>query len=340
MGVNLGPLLNSFRKPIKLSDLRDKCIALDAYNMIYQFLTAIRDSTGRPLRDRKGRITSHLSGLFYRTINLLKEGIKVIYVFDGKPPPKKMKELERRKLIKTESYKKYIEAIEKGMIDEARKYAAMAASLEDYMIESSIKLLELMGVGVIIAPSEGEAQASHIAMKGDAYAVGSQDYDSLLFGAPRVIRNITLTGTRWYPSKGIEVKLEPEMFVLEEILSKLKITREMLVDISILIGTDYNEGIKGIGPKKAYELIKTYKAIEKIPGLRDKISIDEVEEVRQIFLNPEVTDEYEVKFRETDFEGLKRLLCDEYDFNIERVESALRELRESTSIKRLTYWFK
>jgi len=339
MGVNLSPLIGDFKKQIKFVDLRNRVIAIDAFNTLYQFLTIIRDQAGRPLRDKSGRITSHLSGLFYRNINLLKENIKLVYVFDGAPPPRKIKELERRKQIKRESYEKYIEAIHRKDYKEARKYAAMAATLEEYMIEDSIRLLELLGIPTVQAPSEGEAQASYMALKGDVWAVGSQDYDSFLFGAPRIVRNITLTGKIKYPSKGIEVKLEPELIHLDNVLKGLGITREQLIDIAILIGTDYNEGVKGIGPKKAYKLITTYGSIERIPPSEVKIDIEDVDEVRKLFLNPEVTDNYKLVFKDVDYDGVVEFLCEEHDFSKERVTKALGELKERKSIRSLDYFF-
>lgn len=341
MGVNLSPLINKYKNKISFSYLRNKIIAIDAYNTIYQFLSTIRDATGRPLRNSRGRVTSHLSGLFYRNINLLKEGIKLVYVFDGIPPSRKMKELERRKILKQESYTKYLEALERKDYEQARKYAVMASTLEEYMVEDSIKLLNLMGIPTIIAPSEGEAQASYMAQKGDVWAVGSQDYDSFLFGAPRIVRNITLTGTIKYPSKGIEVKLEPEIINLKDILNGLQINRRQLIDIAILIGTDYNEGVKGIGPKKAYALIKTYGEIEKILISESKIRtiLSELNEIRDLFINPKVTDNYTLEFKDIDITGVEEFLCEEHDFSKKRVSKALDEYKKSTSIKSLDQWF-
>lgn len=339
MGVNLSPLVGDYKKQIKFSDLRNKVVAIDAYNTLYQFLTIIRDHTGRPLRDSSGRVTSHLSGLFYRSINLLKENIKPVYVFDGIPPLRKIRELERRRQLKRESYEKYVMAIERRDYKEAKKYAAMAATLEEYMVEDSVRLLDLMGIPTVQAPSEGEAQASYMALKGDVWAVGSQDYDSFLFGAPKIVRNITLTGKIKYPSKRMEVKLEPELIFLKTVLEQLRITREQLVDIAILIGTDYNEGIRGIGPKKAYKLITTYGSIERIPPSEVKLDIGEVEEVRMLFLNPEVTDNYKLNFKEVDYDGVIEFLCDEHDFSRERVSKALNELKERKSIRSLDYFF-
>ena len=339
MGVNLNPIISDYKRIIRFSDLRNKVIAIDAYNTIYQFLTTIRDHTGKPLRDSRGRVTSHLSGLFYRNINLLKDRIKLVYVFDGRPPVRKLKELERRKIIKKESFQKYLEALERKDFEEARKYAAMAATLEDYMVENSKKLLSLLGIPIVQAPAEGEAQASYMAIKGDVWAVGSQDYDSFLFGAPRIVRNITLTGKVKYPSKGIEVKLEPELIYLDDVLKGLGITREQLVDIGLLVGTDYNEGVKGIGPKKALDLIKMYGSIDRMPEARHNLSMEDIQELRHLFMSPEVTDDYKLDFRDVDYDGIVDFLCGEHDFSLTRVTKALDELKKATSIKSLDQWF-
>ena len=339
MGVNLAPLINKFKIKTTFKDLANKVIAIDAYNAIYQFLTIIRDYTGKPLRDRYGNVTSHLSGLFYRNIHLLMENIKVVYVFDGVPPKRKVKELLRRKEIKEESWKKYLKALREGDYVEARKYAALTSKIEDKMVEDAKKLLSLLGIPVVQAPSEAEAQASYMAMKNDVWASGTQDYDSLLFGSPVVVRNITLTGKQRLPSKGIEVKLEPEIIYLKDVLEGLKITREQLIDIGILIGTDYNEGIRGIGPKRAYELIKKYGSIERIPEAIRELGRDQIAEIKELFLSPKVTDDYKLEFKEPDYDGIIEFLCDEHDFSRERVEKALNQLKKVKSVHALDKWF-
>ncbi|MEM3820070.1 MAG: flap structure-specific endonuclease, partial [Nitrososphaerota archaeon] len=171
MGVKLGDLIpEEIVEKIELEHLRGRAIALDAYNILYQFVTIIRGQDGRPLMDSRGRITSHLSGLFFRTINFLKAGMKPIYVYDGRPPELKKQAIEKRMERRTEAAVLYREALEEGRIEEARKYAQQAATLDEFIVESSKKLIGLMGLPVIQAPSEGEAQAAYMASKGDAYA--------------------------------------------------------------------------------------------------------------------------------------------------------------------------
>ncbi len=332
MGVNLRDLIPDKAKIIieDLRALRGKVIVIDGYNALYQFLTAIRQPDGTPLMDSQGRITSHLSGLFYRTINIMEHGIKPAYVFDGKPPEMKAKEIERRKKIKEDATKKYEEAIRKGDLEAARRYAMMAAKLTDEMVADAKKLLDAMGVPWVQAPAEGEAQAAYIASRGDAWASASQDYDSLLFGSPRLVRNLTITGRRKLPRKNVYIEIKPEVIELKKLLEALSITREQLIDIAIMLGTDYNpDGIKGIGPKKALQLIKAYGTIEKIIKLYKAEFPVPPEKIKQYFLNPPVTSDYKLEWREPDEKAIYEILVEEHDFNPERVKNAVQRLMKA-----------
>lgn len=344
MGVKIREIIpETAVQKISLEALGGKAIALDAFNILYQFITIIRGPDGRPLMDRRGRITSHLSGLFFRTINLLKLGIKPIFVYDGRPPELKRATVEEREERRAEAARLYEQALSEGRIEEAQKYAKQAASLNEFIIESSKRLLTLMGLPVVQAPSEGEAQAAYLAARGDAYASGSQDFDSLLFGSPRLVRNISIVGRRKLPGRREYVEVEPELIHLDKLLKELGITREQLIDLAILVGTDYCEGVKGVGPKTALKLIKTHGSAEKaLKALGKSLEVDPAE-IRNIFLNPEVTKDYRIEWREIDREGVKRLLCDEHDFSEERVDKALNELRDALQKARgmtsLDQWF-
>jgi len=248
---------------VTLESLGGKSIAIDAYNALYQFLAIIRQPDGTPLKDSTGKITSHLSGLFYRTTNLVELSIKAVYVFDGVPPTLKETEIKRRAKVKEEALVKYEKAMAEGRIEEARSYAQATSRLKDYMADDSKRLLTLMGIPWLQAPSEGEAQAAHLARKGDTNFCASQDYDSLLFGAPMLVRNVTISGRRKLPKKEVYIDVVPETVELNQALKELGITREQLVDIGILVGTDFNpEGIKGMGPKTALKLIKEHGSLE------------------------------------------------------------------------------
>ena len=314
------------KRTLELKALAHKEIALDAYNTLYQFLAAIRGEDGRPLMDSKGRVTSHLSGLFYRTINLLEQGIKVAYVFDGKPPHLKAEEIKKRLKIKEEAKKKYEEAIKRGDLEEARKYAQMSAKLTKDMVEEAKRLLDAMGVPWVQAPSEGEAQAAYMAAKGDVWASASQDYDSLLFGSPRLVRNLAITGKRKLPGKNVYVEVKPEEIELKCLLKELGITREQLVAVAVLIGTDFNPGIKGVGPKTALRYVKSYGSLERVLKALGVSDPELFLEAYRIFLNPEVTDNYKLEWRRPDPKKIIEILVYEHDFNEERVKRAIERL--------------
>lgn len=322
MGVELGPLLG--KREISLKDLSGKVVAIDAHNALYQFLSIIRQPDGTPLMDSRGRITSHLSGLFYRTTNLIEEGIKPVFVFDGKPPGRKEMTIEERRRMRDEAERMWMEALKRGDKD-AFKYAQASARIDAGIVNDAKDLLDAMGIPWIQAPSEGEAQAAHIVRRGDAFCVSSQDYDSLLFGAPVLVRNLNITGKRKLPGRMEYVDISPEIVELESELSSLGITREQLIDIAILIGTDFNAGIKGIGPKKALKLIKEHGSIENVIQ-KLGAEIEDWEIVKQFFLDPEVSDEYRIEWREPDRSRIHSILCDEHDFSEDRVGKACDRL--------------
>jgi flap endonuclease-1 len=327
LGVDLGDLLP--HRKITLDDLSGKTFAVDAYNALYQFLAIIRGPTGVPLMDRQGRITSHLSGLLYRTTNLAERRIHLVYVFDGTPPALKETEIKRRRAIKVEAAVKYETAIARGEVEEAKRYAQATASLKDLMVEDAHRLLEYLGVPYVQAPSEGEAQAAYMAARGDVWAAASQDYDSLLFGATRLVRNLAISGKRKLPMREAYVQVDPEIMELASALESLGLTREQLIDLGVLIGTDFNpDGFRGIGPKTALKLIRENGSIEGIAEKNpDFNSPPNLNRIRQIFLKPEVTSHYTLEWREPQTEALVKFLCGERDFNEERVRTAVERAK-------------
>jgi flap endonuclease-1 len=330
LGVNLRDLVP--KTIVRLEDLSGKSIAIDAYNALYQFLAIIRQPDGTPLKDSSGKITSHLSGLLYRTSNLVELGIKPIYVFDGTPPALKEVEIKRRMKAKQEALVRYERALTEGKIEEARMYAQATSHLKDYMAEDSKKLLDLMGIPWIQAPSEGEAQAAHVARREDADYCASQDYDSLLFGAPKLVRNITISGRRKLPSKNVFIEVVPEVVELEKVLKECGITYEQLIDVGILIGTDFNpEGIKGLGPKTALKLIKEHENLENaLPHLKNAEFPAEPQRIREIFLHPNVTNNYRIVWKEPNVEGTIDFICRQRDFSEDRVKKALEKMQKGT----------
>ena len=344
MGVNLGEIVP--KRKVDLKSLSGKVVAIDAYNALYQFLSIIRQPDGTPLKDRSGRITSHLSGLFYRTCNLLEIGIKPIYIFDGTPPAMKEAEIKRRLKVKEEAQIKYERALKEGRIEEARMYAQMTSRLKDYMAEDSKILLTRMGVPWIQAPSEGEAQAAYLAKKGDADYCASQDFDSLLFGAPSLLRNLTISGRRKLPRKNVYIEVVPEIVEMSKVLEELGITHEQLIDIGILVGTDFNpEGVKGIGPKTALKLIKKHGSLEEaLKHIKNVEFPVDPKEIKEFFLHPKVTDNYTVAWKDPDVEGIVNFLCGEKDFTESRVRKALQRaisgMKKAKAKTTLDSWFR
>jgi flap endonuclease-1 len=321
MGVVLTPIVRP--KQIGLAELEGRTVAVDAHGDLYQFLALIRLRDGTPLKDSSGRITSHLSGLFFRTTRLIAEHrIRPVFVFDGRPPVEKAQELDRRRALKAAFERERAEAIARGDLPAAYAKATMTSRLTREMAADARELLTLMGLPVVQAPSEGEAQAAHLARADGVWAAASKDYDTLLFGAPRQLRFLGVGGKQFLPSKGVFRPLIPEVIDLEEQLSSWQITREGLVDLALLVGTDFNEGVHGIGPKKALTLVRRHGSIESMPPeIRD--AVGDVTALRRIYLEPSVTDEYSITFGEPDFDAILRFLCDERQFSRDRVSEAL-----------------
>jgi flap endonuclease-1 len=309
--------------PVGRADLRDRVLAVDGNGELYQFLALIRLRDGTPLKDAGGRITSHLSGLFFRTTRLMAEhGLKLAFVFDGAPPALKAAELARRRDIKVEFERAREAAVARGDLDEAYSKATMTSRLTREMVAEATELLRLLGLPAIQAPSEGEAQAAHMARAGRVWAALSKDYDTLLFGAPRLMRFLTISGREFLPSQGKFRPLTPELLQLDDLLAGWGITREGLIDLALLIGTDFNDGVRGIGPKKALALVRQFGSIEAMPAeIRD--ALGDVAAIRQIYLHPDVTDGYDIDFGEPDPDGVVRFLCDERRFSRDRVTDAL-----------------
>ncbi len=343
MGVQISAILP--KHELELLELSGKKIAIDAYNTIFQFLSIIRDrDTGQPLKDSRGRVTSQLSGLFYRTIRWVEAGIKPVFVFDGEPPKFKKKTIREREARRVEARKKWTEAVREGRKEDIMVYAQAVSELTDDMISESQKLLDAMGIPWIQAPSEGEAQASYLVKKKEAFSVGSQDYDSLLFGSPRLVKNLSITGKRKLPRQEKWIEVKPELFELKNIFVELKINQEQLILVGLLVGTDYNpEGVKGVGPKTALKLVLENKTIDKVLEKIEWKSDSDPYKIFDFFINPPVSNEFEIEMKEPDKEKLFKLMVDEHDFSEERINKQIDkyfEVRKSGTQKGLAEWLK
>jgi len=342
MGVNLSGLIEP--RTVELSELEGKTVAIDAYNTIYQFLSIIRQPDGSPLCDRTGRVTSHLSGILYRTSNLIAQGVEPCFVFDGAPHELKKATLSERKDRREKAMTEWEDAKEEGDLKKAFSKAQQTSRMTPEIRESSKELISYLGLPVVNAPSDGEAQAAYMCAKGDVWASASQDFDSILFGTPKLVRNMTITGRRKVPGKDQYRDVKTEIIDSKEFLESLDITREQLVDMCILIGTDFNPGIPGIGPKKGLKLIKDHGDIERVMK-HLSVEIPTYQEIRDIFLNSGYTDDYSTSSAEVKREEVIGML-EGYDFSRDRIENTLDRIdtsRKSTKAKKsqrsLDKWF-
>ena len=327
MGVLLTPIIE--KRVVGLDAFRGRTIAIDGNLELYQFLSVIRLRDGTPLKDAQGRVTSHLNGLMFRTTRLMADyDIRPIFVFDGVPPLLKAREIEKRKAAREKATKEYELALQGGDYGTAWSKAVMMSRLTREMVAEAKTLLGYLGIPHVQAPSEGEAQAASLAKEGVAWAAGSKDYDSLLFGAPRLVRFLTISGTEWLPRQGRARRLQPEVIELEPWLKRLGLSRDQLIDAAILVGTDFNDGVKGIGPKTAVKLLRENVRLENLPGdVRDQLP-QNLDEIRAFFRDPPVDSQPRVDAGSLEPDSVTRFLVDERGFSPERVRVALQRLRE------------
>lgn len=339
MGVNLTPIM--VKRILTLDQLRGRSLAVDASNYLYQFLALIRTKNGTPLKDSHGNVTSHLAGLMFRSTRLICGfNIDLIFVFDGKPPSLKQETIRKRREQRKQAVDDWQKALQKEDYAKAFSKAIMTSRLSRSMIDDAKKLLTFLGIPFVEAPSEAEAQIAFMARRGDVWAANSKDYDTLLFGTPRLLRFLTISGQEHLPSKGTSRPIEPELITSTELLGHHQITREQLVDLAILVGTDFNKGVKGVGPKTALKLIQKHGKIEKLPiAILSKIP-SQYQEVREIFLNPPTTSDYSLTYGPFQEKKLFSFLCDERGFSQERVETIAHRMKEFNRFRqsRLEKW--
>ncbi len=326
MGTAIGDLIE--RENIDLEDLAGKTIAVDAHNILYQFLTTIRGPDGKPLMDAQNMVTSHLAGLLYRSSNWVEAGMKPIFVFDGKPHPLKQATLQKRREIRTHAKEEMDKALEVGDIEKARLMGSRAVSLDKEMIEEAQTAMAVLGFPIIQGKQEGEAQATYLVQQRLAYAAGTQDYDTLLFGCPQIIRNIGVTGKRKLPYRNAYVDVHMELIELHKELARLQISREQLIWMGMLIGTDFNEKIPNIGPKKALKAVQGKKKFsEVVEGLKMKVEYD-WKEVEELFVHPAVHEIETIPSAKLDREKVIAFYVDKHGFDLTRVTNALNKFEK------------
>ncbi len=328
LGVLLTPILR--REQTSFKALYGKSFAVDASIELHQFLALIRKPDGSLFTDPKGRVTSHLIGLLTRTSRLVTDyKLRPVFVFDGRANPLKRATIEARRKVRQKAQTEYVQAIVAKDYSRAWSKIVMTGRVTGEVLADSKRLLSLMGIPWLEALEDGEAQASFMAARGEVWAVGSKDYDCLLFGAPILARYLTLTGREYLPSKKTSRPLIPELVRLDDNLKGLGISREQLVDLALLVGTDFNEGVMGIGPKKGLALVRKYGAAEKFPEeIRSGLPND-LDSVRNVFLHPRVLENYSLKREPPDPHGIIEFLCEERAFARGRVQKIADRLVES-----------
>ena len=332
MGVAITSILP--KKEITFQELQGKKLAIDSSNIIYQFLASIRQMDGTPLRDQNGNITSHLVGLAARVPNLMEKNIKLAFVFDGKPPALKAEESKRRRDLKEKAQEKYDEAKEKKDSASMSKYSRQTIKLIPEIKEESKEFIEALGLPVIQAPSEAEAQASYMAEQGDVFAVVSQDIDSLIYSTPILIRNLTVASKRRV--QGSYIRINPEIYNLKHVLQTLGIDKEQLLALSILVGTDFNPGgVFRVGPKTALKLVKEHKSFEKIFTNVD--AEFDWKAVYSTFRDMPLIKDYKLNWQKPNLDKVEDIL-QKHDFSEERINRLKEKLKEKKQ-KNLDNWF-
>jgi flap endonuclease-1 len=317
VGLPLRPLVTAQELPWEA--LAGRTLAVDGFNAVYQFLATIRQRDGQLFSDAEGRVTSHLMGTFYRTTALLEQGVLPVWVFDGKPPERKAGTIRRRIEAKEKAEEAWQAALAAGDLETARRKAAQTSRLTAPMVEELHALLRGLGVPVVQAPGEGEAEAAVLAARGATWAAASEDYDSLLFGAPRLVRGLAARG-RSGSAPGAQ------LIDRADLLASLGIDSDELIALGIVVGTDFNEGAAGYGPKKALKLVQEHLGFEATIA-KAGLDLEEAQAVAELFRHPAAADPPPLAFGPVDEIGLHRLLVETHGFSEARVRGAIARAR-------------
>jgi flap endonuclease-1 len=327
MGVAIGKLIENCKEKFNLdSSLKNKQFGVDAYNVLYQFVTTIRGIDGMPLKNEQGKITSHLNGIFYRMLTLLSTGAEFVFVFDGKSNKLKEKTKQERRERRTIAKEKLEFAIDQGHIENMHKYSIQSATIDENIIEESKELLNAMGISYINAPSEAEAQISYLTSKGIFDYTVSSDYDCLLFNSPNLVRNLTASGKKKVPYKNIYIDISPEIITSKCVFEKIGLTRKKLIWLSLLVGTDFNKKVEGIGPKTAYKLVNKYDSfqeIEKYLKEKGKQFYFDYKEIENIFLNPDINKNPKIISGNFNRNKIEKILIEKSNFSKDRIKNSL-----------------
>jgi len=341
MGTQIGDLL--IKREMSIPELKGKTLGFDGYNIIYQFLTTIRSLDGDLLTTKDGIVTSHLIGLFHRLSNLQENEVNIVFVFDGKSLDLKKETLEKRKDLKIDAEVRAKKAEEEEDFAERNRMLKRASRITPEMIEDTKLLFDAMAIPYLTAQADGEAQLAIMNAQGKIDGVVTQDFDTLLFGGKDLYRNLAMSGKKKAPGKDYFIQIKPEYISLEENLKALQITREKLIWLGMLVGTDFNNKVPKVGPKTAIKLVTEFNSFEDILRKLEYTPDFDPDEIINLFMNPPYNPDYAIKQRDIDFEKLRYLLIERYEFNKERVEKTLTDLEkviiEKKKQPRLSKWF-
>lgn len=307
-----------------------RLVAIDASMCLYQFLIMIRENRSGSysnMTNEDGQVTSHIIGMLSRSIRLMENGIKPVFVFDGKPPELKLGELAARRAKREEATKALEAAVESGDQEQILKSTKMTTRVTKEQNEQTKKLLRLMGIPVVEAPSEAEATCAALCRDGKVYASATEDADCLTFGTKILIRNLMAAEAQ--KRQILEVHLSVA-------LEQLNVTMDQFIDFCILSGCDYCDTLKGIGPTTAIKMLMQHGSLEAVLENIDKDKIPanfDYGAARQFFQECEAVDtsKCEFDFQEPDFEGLAKFLIEENSFSPERVERYIDRLKKAKS---------
>ena len=332
MGCNLRDITSP--ETIDLTSLAGKRVGVDAFLTAFQFLTTMRDRSpqgdGGPLRAENGKVVSHLMGFLNRTTTMLAAGIKPVFVFDGQAPDLKADEIAQRKARRLDAERIHKEALAAGDFPLAQKMAQRIMHFSPEMVAETKQLLDLLGVPWVDAKAEGEGQAAVMAAKGQLDVVATQDWDALLYGTPFLVRNLMSHGSKRHGRV-----VQAQKIMLKDVLDENELTRSQLIDLAIMIGTDFHPGIKGIGPKTGMKLIKTHGTIEAICAAKEKDVPERLAEIRSIFHDHPAHDVEATTLEpgQVNTEGLIQFLQVERQFSQRRMDNAFDKLREAGLIR-------
>ena len=319
MGCNLKDLVRP--ESINLNDLEGERVAVDVFLSAYQFITAMTGEDGRPL-SREGKPVAHIMGFLDRATTLIAAGIDPVFVFDGRPHNLKQDTLRERRERKENAKTRWNAAVEEGDMKAAKKLGPQIAEYTQEMVQETKDLFDTLGVAWIEAPMEAEGAAAVRARRGELHAVATQDWDALLYGSPIMIRNLMSHGTRKFGRT-----LTAEKIVLRDVLDEHDITQEQLVDLGIMIGTDFHPGFRGIGPKTGLKLIKTHGTLEAVAEEKGHVIPKNLDDIRGLFHNhPIHTDMNIPEAGRAVEEQVRRFIQKDRGFSESRTERALERL--------------